>query len=108
MSLKPHPAYTVPQDTARVARAIYPQGNRYMNWYLWYTQEARQREQTASFRQEQAKRAGIEGAISQGVRRGGMRRSRYKGLAKTHLQHLLTVCAVNMVRVMNWLSGEEP
>jgi len=33
MSLKPNPDYTVPEETARVARAIYPKGNLYMNWY---------------------------------------------------------------------------
>jgi transposase len=33
MSLKPRPDYTVPEDTAKVARAIYPQGNLYMKWY---------------------------------------------------------------------------
>ena len=33
MSPKPQTDYTVFEDTARVARAIYPQGNLYMNWY---------------------------------------------------------------------------
>jgi hypothetical protein len=32
-----------------------------------------------------AKRAGIEGTISQGVRSFGLRRSRYRGEAKAHL-----------------------
>jgi len=71
-------------------------------------QTARAREQTESFKKEYAKRAGIEGTISQGVRRCGMRRSRYRGLVKTHLQHILTACAINIVRVMNWLDGEKP
>ena len=48
-------------------------------------------------------RAGIEGTISQGVRAFGMRRSRYIGLAKTHLQHLLTAAAMNVVRLSDWL-----
>lgn len=30
MSLKPQPADIVPEETARVARAAFPQGNRYM------------------------------------------------------------------------------
>ena len=50
-------------------------------------------------------RAGIEGTISQGVRAFGMRRSRYIGLAKTHLQHLLTAAAMNVVRLSDWLDG---
>ncbi|MCA1605665.1 MAG: transposase, partial [Acidobacteria bacterium] len=50
-------------------------------------QQARQREKTAEFKEEYRKRAGVEGTISQGVRAFGMRRSRYIGRAKTHLQH---------------------
>ena len=50
-------------------------------------------------------RAGVEGTISQAVRVFELRRSRYRGLAKTHLQHLLTAAALNLVRVYAWLSG---
>jgi transposase len=35
-----------------------------------------------------------------------MRRSRYRGLAKTHLQHLATAAAINVKRAVNWLLGE--
>jgi transposase len=66
-------------------------------------QAARQRQQTPEFRQQYAKRAGIEGTLSQGVRRSRMRRSRYIGLARTALQHLLTAAALNLVRVVAWL-----
>lgn len=47
-------------------------------------------------------RAGIEGTLSQAVRVFGLRRARYRGLAKTHLQHLLTAVALNLVRVFAW------
>ncbi|RPI86737.1 MAG: IS1182 family transposase, partial [Chloroflexi bacterium] len=50
-------------------------------------QWARQREHTQEFKDRYAKRAGIEGTISQGTRSFGLRRSRYLGQAKTHLQH---------------------
>lgn len=50
-------------------------------------------------------RAGIEGTLSQGVRRSGLRQSRYVGLAKTHLQHILTTVALNLIRLDAWLSG---
>ena len=50
-----------------------------------------------------AQRAGIEGTISQGVRRCGIRRARYRGLAKTQLQHLATASAINLLRVAEWL-----
>lgn len=49
-------------------------------------------------------RAGIEGTISQGVRAFGLRRSRYRGLAKTHLQHLATAAAINFDRIVAWLN----
>ena len=66
---------------------------------------AREREGTDDFLAEYAKRAGIEGTISRSVRTCGVRRSRYVGLARTHLQHLLTAVASNFVRVGEWLSG---
>ena len=49
-----------------------------------------------------ARRAGIEGTISQGVRAFGLRRSRYRGLAKTHLQHVATAAAINVERLAAW------
>jgi Transposase DDE domain len=52
-------------------------------------------------------REGIEATISQGVRAFGMRRSRYIGLAKTHLHHLGIAAGINVVRVVAWLDGEE-
>jgi transposase len=70
-------------------------------------QAARAREETEEFRQSYAKRAGIEGTISHGVRTCGLRRSRYVGEAKTHLQHVATGAAINVIRISNWLS-EKP
>jgi transposase len=64
---------------------------------------ARQRQRTPEFREQYRKRAGIEGTLSQGVRRSEMRRSRYIGLARTHLQHVLTAAALNLVRAVAWL-----
>jgi transposase len=46
-------------------------------------QAARQRQDTATFKAQYARRAGVEGTHSQGVHRCGMRRARYIGLAKT-------------------------
>lgn len=66
-------------------------------------QAARQRQQTDAFRQQYHKRAGIEGTISQGTRAFALRRSRYIGLAKTHLQHILTAAAMNITRLVAWL-----
>jgi transposase len=57
---------------------------------------------TKEGRRRYARRAGIEGTISQGVRAFGLRRSRYRGLAKTHLQHVATAAAVNLERLAAW------
>lgn len=69
---------------------------------------ARQRQETEAFKQLYDKRAGIEGTISQGVRKMGLRRSRYIGLPLTRLQHLATAAAINLFRVFDWLSGVRP
>ncbi len=66
-------------------------------------QAARQRQQTQEFKERYAIRAGIEGTISQGVRAFDLRRSRYIGLAKTHLQHVITATAINFSRLLAWL-----
>ena len=50
-------------------------------------------------------RAGVEGTISQDVRAFDMRRSRYRGLAKTHLQNLAIASAINLDRLIAWLDG---
>ena len=65
----------------------------------------REQEKTKEFKQIYAKRAGIEGTISQGVRTMGLRRSRYIGQEKTHLQHIATAAALNLVRSMAWVEG---
>jgi transposase len=66
-------------------------------------QQARAREKTEGFQKTYATRAGVEETISQGVRVAGLRRARYVGLAKTRLQHLATVAALNVVRIGAWL-----
>jgi transposase len=63
---------------------------------------ARERLATKEGRRRHAQRAGIEGTISQGVRAFGLRRSRYRGLAKTHLQHVATTAAINLDRLAAW------
>ncbi len=67
-------------------------------------QAARKRQTTDDFKERCAARAGIEGTISQGVRMGDLRRSRYVGFAKTRLCHLLIATALNLVRAGVWLA----
>jgi transposase len=69
---------------------------------------ARERQATAAFATAYAARAGVEGTHAQGVRRCDLRQCRYVGEAKTHLQHVLTAAAIDLVRVGYWLLGREP
>jgi transposase len=68
-------------------------------------QAARKQQDTAEFQESYAARAGIEATHGQAVRRCGLRRCRYVGLAKTHLQHLISAAAINLVRIANWVNG---
>ena len=66
---------------------------------------ARERLTTKEGRRRYARRAGIEGTIAQGVRACGLRRSRYRGLARTHLQHVATAAALNLERLAAWFQA---
>ncbi len=71
-------------------------------------QAVRQRQQTELFKAQYAHRAGVEGTIGyplgEGRRMGDLRRSRYIGLDKTRLMHLLLAAAINFMRVAAWLA----
>ncbi len=60
---------------------------------------ARLRQGTDAYRRLYAARQGVEGTMSQGVRAFGLRQARYRGLAKTALQHLATAAAINLDRL---------
>lgn len=61
--------------------------------------QARRREQQKdTFKKEMEQRNGIEGTISELVRAHGMRRSRYRGEAKTRLQNFMIGAACNIRR----------
>ena len=66
---------------------------------------ARQRQATSAFRARYVARAGIEATHEQATRRCGLRRARYLGLARTHLQHITTAAAINLVRLSDWWAG---
>ena len=92
---------TVPRhpEQSRTARAdvIHPTAQHLA------LQAARERPQTDAFKALYKSRAGIEGTISQAVFALGMRRTRYRGLRKTHLQHLATATAIHLQRLVDWL-----
>lgn len=71
-------------------------------------EQTRRKMDSSEGQNEYKKRAGIEGTISQGVRRGTLRRSRYRGVEKTHLQEVATATAINIVRAVNFLNQEIP
>jgi transposase len=61
----------------------------------WYSSE--------EGKQGYKRRAGVEGTLSQGVRGYGLRCARYRGVEKTHLQHVATAAAINVDRIVAWL-----
>ena len=66
---------------------------------------AREREQTPAFTAAYAQREGVESTHAQGLRVCGLRRSRSIGQPKTHLQHILSAAALNLLRIDAWLNG---
>jgi transposase len=66
-------------------------------------QQARQRQTTETFKSQYRTRAGVEGTISQAVHASDLRHARYRGLPKTHLQHIATAAALNVSRSIAWL-----
>ena len=63
----------------------------------------RAEQETSQWKDRYHRRAGVEGTFAQGVRLTGLRQARYVGLAKVHLQHIVIVVALNLVRLANWL-----
>ncbi|WP_245537432.1 transposase [Thiocystis violascens] len=68
-------------------------------------QGRREEQATEAFRRQYAARAGVESTHEQAIRRSGLRQCRDIGEAKTHLQHLATAVAINLIRVGEWLGG---
>ena len=54
-------------------------------------------------RERYKRREGIEGTLSQGVRGFGLQCARYRGLKKTHLQHVAMAAVINIDRLIAWL-----
>ncbi|WP_019503588.1 IS1182 family transposase [Pleurocapsa sp. PCC 7319] len=65
----------------------------------------RKQQETKKWSKQYNQRAGVEGTISQGVRGFGLRKCRYIGLDKVHLQHILTATAINAIRLFAWFEG---
>ena len=65
---------------------------------------ARARQATEAGQRLYALRQGIEATFSQGVQAFGLRRARYRGLAKTTLQHVAIAAAINLDRLTAWFN----
>ncbi|WP_327049492.1 transposase [Microbispora sp. NBC_01189] len=50
-------------------------------------------------------RAGVEGTVRQAVAVTGIRRARYRGLPKVHLEHVYSAVALNLIRLDAWWNG---
>jgi transposase len=66
---------------------------------------ARREQDTVAWLDSYRIRAGIEGTLNQAVNTLGARHARYRGMAKTHLQHHFTAAALNLLRIDNYLTG---
>jgi transposase len=60
---------------------------------------ARASQATPEWKQDYKRRAGCEATISQAVTVTGCRRTRYRGLPKTHLEHIYSAVALNLYRL---------
>src|SRR6266704_839923 len=68
--------------------------------------QARAEQSTTGWQAKYARRAGVEATIAQAVKVTNVRRARYRGLAKTRLQHNIMAAALNLIRLDAWWNGE--
>jgi transposase len=67
--------------------------------------EARARQDTKDWQSKYTLRAGVEGTIRQAVAVTGLHHARYHGLAKTHLDHVFSAAALNLIRLNAFWNG---
>ncbi|MFI7231668.1 transposase [Nonomuraea angiospora] len=60
---------------------------------------------TAAWHDQYALRCGIEATVHQAATVTGLRRARYRGIKKVHLQHVISAIAVNLIRLNAWWNG---
>ncbi len=68
-------------------------------------QTGRAEQHTTAWQARYAIRAGVEGTMHQAIAVTGTRNARYKGLAKTHLEHVYSAVALNLIRLDAWWNG---
>ena len=75
-----------------------------LNLHYPMLRERREESKTHSFRELMKRRPPVEGTISEMVRAHGLRRSRYRGMMKTHFHGLMIGTAVNLKRLVKAIS----
>ncbi|WP_405595638.1 transposase [Streptomyces sp. NBC_01092] len=73
----------------------------------WSRFRVRTEQQTPECKTRYAVRSGVEGTINEVAHGYGMRRCRYRGQGKAHIQHVLTTIAVNIERLIGLPPTEE-
>jgi transposase len=66
---------------------------------------ARAEQSTTAWQAKYARRAGAESTIAQSVKVTDTRQARYRGLAKTRLEHVFKAVALNFIRLDAWFNG---
>ncbi|MER5601674.1 transposase [Streptomyces sp. NPDC002265] len=61
--------------------------------------QVRNDQKSSNWQRRYAIRAGCKATVSETVHAHGLRHCRYRGLAKTHVQHVLTAAGTNIVRL---------
>ncbi|MFE2584527.1 transposase [Streptomyces sp. NPDC059378] len=92
---RPCPARTQCTSTADSARTVGFPPRELRNLQL----RVRAAQQTPEWKARYAVRSGVEGTVNEFARGHGMRRCRYRGQGKVHVQHVLTAIAVNIERL---------
>lgn len=67
---------------------------------------ARAEQTTKQWQAKYTLRAGVESTIAQATKVTDTRRARYRGLAKTSLDHNIKAAALNLIRLDAWWNGE--
>jgi transposase len=67
---------------------------------------ARAEQTTNQWQARYARRAGVEATIAQATKVTDTRRARYRGLAKTTLDHNVKAAALNLIRLDAWWNGD--
>ncbi|WP_255306557.1 IS1182 family transposase [Streptomyces sp. Wb2n-11] len=100
---RPCPARTKCTTTADSARTVGFPPRELRDLQL----RVRTEQQTPEWKTRYAVRSGVESTVNEFAHGHGMRRCRYRGQRKAHIQHVLTAIAVNIERLSGLSPAEE-